>query len=220
MRTTRRGVLSLTGAIAFLTLLATTAFACIVWKGKLTVENVTEDSSRAGQEVEVVGDPGADGHLFMQWCDSTEPVPAVDAAQGDTLRVTVSPARECDYDDTPRSADNKVPPGLYIVTLFDGQTFTNDDGSTNEDGEATYDDGEWGPHCMLQGSNSGHVLGSFVIGTDGTASGDFTVPSDAQPVEGASLCVSQAWPPFVGGLSTQDPVDPPAGNMMPVDVIL
>lgn len=194
----RRMILTATVVGAFMLLAATAAWACVPWKGEMTVTPVdTAGNAIAGQNAVTVH---GDGQPGMQWCPGESYSPA-EAHQGDRIKIEVAPRSKTD-----QCAASQLGDGEYDVTLSNPGGFIdhNQDGEYSSDGVPT----TYVRDCMYPLGMWSHHLGTLTV-TSGSGSGiyalnDPTIIDDA-PFEATGVCVTKQ--------STSE------GNMAPLTIL-
>lgn len=164
------------GTTAFVLALASTAFACVAFTGKMTVTGQQESTT-------VVGTGNSHGY-----CSTGRPTTA--AAGTPAVSLTVSPGQCAD---SGAVADHQLPAGIYEVRYNSVQTYTFD---------GTY----WNMTPFTGCFRAGNEATTSTIGTfevDAAGNGSWTgviVPKDptqvylAQPGGASNLCIGSEDP--------------------------
>ncbi len=172
-RKVRRSLLlGFTTATAML-LIASTAYACIVYKGDLTLTGASKTSNL------MTGDPSAN----MTYCSGRSPTTAAAGAQSSSVNVDVDPATAC------TGTSNQLGDIVHEVRLNNLKGFTGTDGSS------------WtivsGKGCWATQQVQGTKLGEFTP-SSGSFNGNFTIPStavDNAAGEASVFCIGEKNPP-------------------------
>jgi hypothetical protein len=194
-RGNRRGLLFGSAVVAIALALASTAWACTTFKGRMTVTDANGNSST------VVGDGSG-----MDFCDTGfgDKVPAADtgATGRSGSQITVSVAEET----CAATGKFKLDPGEYDVNFVNwvreqGQTKS---GFNSTDGGATYN---WWADCMSGILGAQYNLGTLTVGDLGSGKGGYSLPSDPLTVndpatDQSAVCVSSPG----GGQGLQAPI--------------
>lgn len=174
MKTRKRALFAFATGVAVLGM-ASTAFACVTFKGQMTVDGHDGDTTVVGT---------GDSHAYC-----TQPTSAAAGHLADTINVTVAPA-------TCNGVDHKMEDGTYLVKYnneksytFDGTSWTmiSGTGCFLSGNSATVSDGS--PATFEIGPSGNHLSGHGTwSGTLGTLSG---TPYTVQPGsnEAANFCV-------------------------------
>lgn len=175
----RFSLVGFTVAIVVLAM-ANTAFACVTFIGKVTVD---------GND----GDTVAVGHGSLHdYCSNGRPTTAAAGHVGDPLSLQVQAAPQCSDPGAP--ATNKMPKGTYEVLYNDSSSYIYNGTSWNQ---------RSGSGCWVAG-NEGNVavLGTFNVDNHGAGSWSGTIdaadlgtpPSYATPVTASNLCIGEQTP--------------------------
>lgn len=160
----RRMLVSAIAAAAMILALASTAYACVVIKGKGTVTG----SVRAGNELTGLGT-----NVHASYCTSpgSTPVTAAAGPASSSVSASFSPATLCNADGT-----NKLSDGTYDVRLRNltgaNTAYTGTDGTS-----WTFVSGKGCFATSVGGSN--YALGTLTVsgGTGISSGGPWTIPS-------------------------------------------
>lgn len=189
-RQRRTAVIAL-GVAGFVIVLASVAFACVPWKGEMTVTGQT-----SGNTMTVLG-----SGTGMSYCSGSYPALAI--AQNELIDVSVAPG-ECD------GQVEKLREGEYIVSLTEG-------GFLDPSGNGQYS--QFASDCMpIDGFDSGtpthQFADTFSVGADGTGGGTydmseyFMLSNQAVPHEAGAICAT-----------IQGDPDHRQGHMMPLTTL-
>lgn len=176
MTRSKRIVIGTMAAAAAVAVLASSAYACVVFKGDLTVVS----PGTSGNRVTGSGDLSS-----MRYCTGRQPTTAGSAGAGDSILVTVSLATAC------VSTTNKLPEGDARVILTNA--------ATTAGAPFSYIGGKWNvvhsSQCGMSNSSDNFVLSTaYAVDALGAGADSFTLPSlnRVDPTNVASdICVAK-----------------------------
>lgn len=190
MMSTRRTLLVVMAAAAALLLLSSAAFACVKFRGDLTVTPLATGRT-AGNTV--TGDGSGTSHVYCTngstWMGPTS---AGQAASGEQIEVTVAPASACNS-----GGGNKLSSGWHDVKMV------NADGDTTAPFKWNSSTSRWefqsGKGCWASPSPSGLLtLGSgnpagLEVNSSGNGAATYTLPSGLtqNANHASSVCVGK-----------------------------
>lgn len=174
MSGTRKTVLGAFATAAAVLVLASSAYACVVFRGDLTVTGPTSGNL-------VTGDGSGSSHKY---CTGREPTTAAAAGYNQSITVTVAPATAC------VGAGNKLADGNNSVII--------NNSSTDAGVPFNYSGGKWnfvsGTGCFASPPGNKTLTTTFNV-VSGAATGNFTLPhmNRVDPTNKASaLCVGKS----------------------------
>lgn len=168
-RVSRKAVVTGFGVTTVFVFTAVAAFACVPFKGTLTVTGVG-----GGNSVTVVGDGGTGGS--HKYCDPNEPTSAVTAGDNDVITVAVAQSTEC-VSKLGQSTTEKV--------ILNNAT-------TDAASPYSWDGSKWvfrtGTGCFTSPAPAGNITldTAFTVSSTGSGSGTYTLPATLNRVDPTS----------------------------------